>query len=186
VRHHLLIASAGLVTILACIACLSQEVAPKKDQALYSISFNNVHYLPNNDWYGFEINFWHNSKGLFGIVAYRNGGDDAIQLGIIEDLKYDEKTNDLRFSVKLRHRWVLYRAESSEPPKMTLLFTGHMSSALMNGTFTLRNDSAVPAVAVSTEVFSYPGYVASQNNFDDYESWLAAQQRVLSQWGPAW
>lgn len=153
-------------------------------------SFSNMRYTEEHA-YGYTVELWRSADCLFGFFLSSSGLSGDTPTGLIENLRYDEKTGAISFGARLTMGKISPIPEKDvwEPAKDAYEFTGVLKNKSLRGAVLheLKNfpaaKSSIPEKVVlklSHEESNGMQYLLT------YSQWELEAKEILKRRGPKW
>jgi len=153
-------------------------------------SFSNMRYTEEHA-YGYIVNLWRSEDCLFGLFLSSYGISGDTPTGLIENLKYDEKTGAISFNARLTMGKVAPDPvkEVYEPATDTYGFTGVMKKKSLRGAVLheLRNFPAAKPLTPENVVLKLSQEESSGLQYlETYSQWEFEAKEILKRRGHKW
>jgi hypothetical protein len=100
--------------------------------------FTNVKYTGEHA-YGYSVNLWRQEDNILGLISAHSGLIGDPPAGLLEDVKFDPRTNRLSFRAKLTTGLVYSRQYKGVPSRDVFEFSGFLNKDKLSGVLEISN-----------------------------------------------
>ena len=153
-------------------------------------SFSNMRYTEEHS-YGYTVELWRSADCIFGFLLSSYGLSGDTPAGLIENLKYDEKTGAISFNARLTMGKVAPDPVKDvyEPAKDAYDFTGVLKKKSLSGAVLheLRNfPAAKPRTPENVVLKLSQEESIGLQYLKTYSQWELEAKEILKRRGPKW
>lgn len=151
-------------------------------------AFSNMRHTEEHA-YGQTVMLWRAGDCLFGLFESSEGLAGDTPIGVIQDVRYDQKTGSLSFAAKLTTGTVTFRGSNGPQPARDLFaFRGDLRPSRLTGVVTHALQNAPDAQPAAKKVTWTSSNEAAElmRGSSTYGEWLAEWRPILRERGPKW
>ena len=164
------------------------QAIPATATILDAGAFSNVR-LTEEHGYGYIVMRWKADACVFGLFTSVQGSAGDAPIGLIQDVKYDQKMGNLSFNAKLSMGAVSVRGSAGQQPSHDLFaFRANLKRSTLAGViaYSLQNDPQAQLVPETLTLSLSRGEREQMHGSTTYGEWNSRWQRILRLRGPKW
>jgi hypothetical protein len=171
-----------LVPFLALIAGGGTGCAQAQPPVIFLGAFSNMRYTEEHA-YGYTVQLWRAGPDVFGLFLASAGLAGDTPAGVLDDVRFDEKTATLSFNARLTLGMTIAADGRQQPTRDRFSFDGRLSGTRLVGTVKHSSGGATETVRVILDKRRAEEPVRQPRT---YAEWKLQADEILRQRGPKW